>query len=390
MVDGTLPRVEKTASPKEAEVEICSRQLNGMEELGLSSGPSRQTYALPSAVDRPCGQYISVPSGVTGKPLRYFIPDSLGSLLERCRMSRGCTKLGHDDLFMGLLLAREASKYGRNKIVDVAQAARFCQLIVGPARQYKTVHNLIELGRSVSNRSCGLRNRMVFSGSNSASAAQHIYAPYSAVPELMSALAEGINGDLSPFEPAVAMSLIEYFAVHVHPFDDGNGRWARLVATSVGMKIGSSLQVMASATFHNLLKKELADTVWPTCANSGMRRYLEMSLAFECEFLRQMAAAGILTSIQKFNNEILATTKKQHSTRHVLSLIFSDGNIGLDRFRSMLGISNRVFEGAMERISATSETDLIRNDRIDLASILDSVSKLADRAKECVLSRVVS
>ena len=366
-----------------------SNLIEDIEESDPLSDPKAYAASLPSSVDRPTGRYISVPSAVTGKPLNYFVPDALASLLTRSRPEIAPQKLVRNDLFAGLAFARCAATYGRYSSVDDAQAVRFCRLMTESTEQLRSVVDLTDLGKSILAGTEGLRTGMVFSGAHSASAARHVYAPHAAVPDLMDALSEGITSYLDGVEPSVAMSITHYFAVHVHPFEDANGRWARLVASAVGIQMAPSLRVMVNSTFHNLFKGELAEFVWPRCAISGMRNYLELVLTFESECIKKMAGSGILALVKRFNNEVLATKKNHCDARRVLSIIYGRGSIDLSSFRSALGISSRVLDGAMERISSATQASLICRDRIDMAPVLDSVKGLIDQAKENALSRVV-
>lgn len=53
------------------------------------------------------------------------------------------------------------------------------------------------------------------------------------MPELMEAYVEWLNGDAKQLHPVEAAWVAQYIFVHIHPFDDGNGRTSRLIAQFV-------------------------------------------------------------------------------------------------------------------------------------------------------------
>lgn len=232
------------------------------------SGP-----AFPTAIDRPAGRFEGSVSGITGQPLRYFIPDPLPELLRRCGGFKHRRKAGQNDIPTALLLARAAARRGIAGRVDESQARRFCELIIG-ARNCSSVDTMKRLGAEIRSRNDGFREEIAYAGGNVASAAKIIFAPHGCIPELFYSLSEGFDGITVDDDPGLVAAITGFFCVRMHPFLDGNGRWSRLIAATAGMRAGSITPAMSSVVFQNCAKQDLVDAVWEEACNSGLREYL--------------------------------------------------------------------------------------------------------------------
>lgn len=79
------------------------------------------------------------------------------------------------------------------------------------------------------------------------------YAAPDEVPALMSELVEWYNKHHSTEHPLILASLLHYRFVRIHPFDDGNGRVARLLMNYVLLKQGYPMVVIKSLQKKNYL-----------------------------------------------------------------------------------------------------------------------------------------
>ena len=331
------------------------------------------------AIDRPAGRIDCVPSGVTGKPLRYFTPDPLPDLLERTR-TEPATRPRLDPL-LALILIRAAARNTTTGDVDLPQARRFLELLRKAAAR-PTVDDLIELARSIHPRIDGIRQEIIFVGGMVPSSARHIYAPYAAIRDLMEALAEGLNSDESRRgDPLIVSATVGAFCVYLHPFVDGNGRWSRLVSASTAATRDAQWPAMVGVAFQNACKSPLSKRVLPDATTGGLREYLQSALRFETLLMRELSDSGALSRAAQLTEVFAAATPSQRAQYEVLGRLFATGRLPLAEARASLGLSQRAVDGLMQKtVSAVAPTADVHSALLDAGQLIAQIDASVERA----------
>lgn len=353
-----------------------------------ATGPSVEFLStlLPLSIDCPAGRIEGALSAVTGKPLRYFVPDPLPELLDRCKIPPR-RREEFSDPHLAFVLARAASRRGLGGEVDAAHALRFCELIAG-RKAYKNTAQLMELGRQLCTRNTGLREEIIFSGAPTASEAKNIFAPYSMLPALMDSLVQALDLDQGDMDPSAVSAITGFYGVCAHPFLDGNGRWARLVAASAGMSFGAAMPVMINIVFQNACKSELADEVWPSARAYGLRNYLDAAWRFEEELLHQVNRTGLLTTVTRLNAELRQSAHSLRDFHTIAFAIYSNQEIQLTRLRSLFGMSARAFSGFTARISAVHDRSVSpERNTFSIQSLLSDFDQAVANARQATFER---
>lgn len=341
-----------------------------------------QSPTLISELGRAAGEFGCIPSAVSGHPLHYFTPSPLHNLLQRCQLPTVERSSDLSGRYVGLALVREASRYGAATAVDKGQALRFSRLFSRQQTAYKSAGDLVDVARKISGAEIHLRQEIVFAGGRTASQAQHIFAPHPVLPELMENLLQVLNDNLTEIDPAVITAVTGFFAVHAHPFLDANGRWARLIATSAGLKRDPSFPAIANAVFQNACKAELADNVWPNSRANGLRDYLELSFEFEHALSRRLIESGAKDIISRINFEIETTSNNNRDLETILFNLYSFGEVRLEEVKNVLGISSRVLDGLSTRlIMACGSVKITSEGMLNIHRILETVGESTLQAK---------
>lgn len=343
--------------------------------------------SLSTEADRPVGRVEGVASALTGRPLRYFIPDSLPELLTRYGVPDRSRYINHDP-YVAFVLARSASRRGIGGKVDIAQALRFCDIVAG-RKTYETLPQLMELGRQISPGNTGLRQEIIFAGATVASEAEHIFAPYPMLPQLMDSLVQE-NERKWEIDAAALMALVGFYCVHMHPFLDGNGRWSRMVASSIATSVGQPITAMFGAVFLNACKAELAYQIWPSVRAYGARRYLLLALSFDEEIELVLHKQGVFDTAAALNAELRKASNNLRDFQTSAASIYTSGSLPLERLKAMLGMSNRTFTGMLEKISfiGGGSIDLSRG-CMDVTGLLAQVDCAVAIVKESSLSKEI-
>lgn len=259
-------------------------------------------------INMPLGRFDVIPSGVTGRPLHYFTPEPLPILLERSLAECSGEMQERNNPALTLLLARSAATDHAGN-VDVVQAKRIAQVAFGHVL-WTDLESILKLGSDISPAAKKLRQEIVFSGAASASASGHVYPPHEAVPALLESLADGLKFPPIGMDATVFSAVVGFFCVHVHPFIDGNGRWARALSVQAGTLMKGSDSGTISAIFQNKFKHLLANSIWPTARRTGLKEYLQTAKSFEA-VLRN----GIDTRALELSNLSLSALKRHFNSR---------------------------------------------------------------------------
>ena len=326
----------------------------------------------------PPGRIDMIPSAVTGVPLKYFTPDSLSELIERCGYFVQPQEPAVDDPALMLMFLRYVSgAHGDN--TDLAYSKLVGQALFGRV-DCTDVSAIVRLGACISPRASALRQEIAFVGASTASDAKLVFPSHECLPELLASLASSFANPPKTLDPTVFSALVAFFAVHAHPFKDGNGRWSRLLAVRAGAALGAGGSGLAVALFQSAFKHDLARSIWPRAYLSGLGEYLDSSRRFERALIETTDQAAI-----ELCSDALNSLRRQHANvreyENSATLLFSHHPQEIPALiSSSLSLSNKrqrwlkdELQDMAKRISPSAT----------LIDIFELIARTADAAVKC-------
>jgi hypothetical protein len=248
--------------------------------------------------DAPFGRHVTILSSVTGRPLTYFIPHPITELSSRLSPSRQ-RPAASSSVAAWLLTPFMCRRDGQTSgAVEPAMIRAYARLMAGQI-VISTKSDLIELAAGLEPQACQLRQQISYAGGRTPSAAQAIYAPASDLPTLMDSLAEFLKGDLEQKEASEVAALVSEYAIRVHPYVDGNGRWARLLTAYAGTRSGDLWAGVATAVFRKT-GWDVARTTLDRASHYGLVPYFDAARRFSMALYASLDNRGLCANIEQF------------------------------------------------------------------------------------------
>ena len=152
--------------------------------------------------------------------------------------------------------------------------------------------------------------------------------PPEQVPDLMRDLETLIKEWSESYRPAIVAALAHFALVSIHPFEDGNGRTARLVAHMLLDREGDSVQGMLAV--NEAIASRQSDYIQALRETQGPRFTTEVNvepfLMFHTETLFNAAVEleGLAVTFSKLRDRLLAGTEGALNERQVTALLFTE------------------------------------------------------------------
>lgn len=331
---------------------------------------------LGSGHGRSIGKQIVMPSALTGLPLVYFVPDPIIELASWLRSVPECSTRRHESvaepawLFVSYLTrARGASS------ANAQSFAKLYERILLGNHQLQTTNSLILLAGEITSKA-KLRQQMAFAGGATPSTAAVLYPPHSQVPALLDSLSEFLAGNLNAYDPLEVAALVGYSAVIAHPFDDGNGRWSRVLSVYAGMRAGSAWNGITAALFQTACLPQVV-RLWEFARTNGLAAYFEASRNFDGRILNACVEAGIMRPATKIGEALLDKIQNRKTARQIAFELFSTGQLTEVGLRQRLCCSQRKAAGIRDALLEDSSLGF-------LPTPAGVVSMLPDQAVEIV------
>jgi len=349
-------------------------------------GPAAaDTPAFGPRIDLPMGRFDTIASALTGAPLTYFTPDSAVDLIARCAPAplprARADGFAVADRSQALVLARAAGRAASSGLPDREQARRLCRQWLRP-QAWRREDELTALAATIAPQARAPRTAIAFAGAPTASLATHIFAPASAVPEGLRGLAEALHAPA--IDATASVALIAFHAIHLHPFADGNGRWARLLALSAGMRADPRAAWFA-AVLLGVENRALCDRVWPQARRGGAAAYLRGAY----EFQRRLGAAldddPVLGAASSGVNAVLRGVARGSRALYedLLVDLYAAGELPLALVRTRCGLSARLAQDLPERLRASAAgLARVEADRLDIRPLIERAERAVEAACE--------
>lgn len=244
----------------------------------------------------PFGKRIVVRSDLTGAVLDHFVPFPVEDVVAKIQLSQEDFQFpsGIEEALpvIGLLVSKgEASGEFDPSYLYL------CSRIAAGSLSFHSKSDLLALGCKIDQSNKGLRQQIAYGGGRTPSLAEVIYPPASELPSLIESMGLFLGTELSDWNPGDLATMICEYSVRVHPFGDGNGRWARLLALDAGRRAGSLWAGAAAA----LLNKQ--QTIYEVGRENFVNTTsMEPVLIFSREFRKELhshiekTGAGIMAA----------------------------------------------------------------------------------------------
>lgn len=358
---------------------------NDVAMAGGGAQPAADAPAFGARIDLPLGRFDTIASALTGAPLTYFTPDSAAELIARCapapRPRPPATGFAVADRSQALVLARAAARAASSGLPDGEQARRLCRQWQRP-QAWRRADELVALAATIAPTVRGPRSAIAFAGAPTASLATHIFAPASAVPEGLRSLAEALAGPA--VDATASVALTAFHAIHLHPFADGNGRWARLLALSAGMRADPRAAWFA-AVLLGVENRALCDRVWPQTRRGGAAAYLRGAYEFQRRLGVALDGDSALGAASSGVNAVLrgAARGSRALYEDLLVDLYAAGELPLAQVRARCGLSARLAHDLPERLRAgAAGLARVDADRLDIRPLIERAERAVEVACE--------
>lgn len=336
------------------------------------------------------GRVDSVPSRVTGRTLTYFSPDPFPDLLNRYA-AWTCDIPAREPVVSSsfgsapeaLMLARGALSF-RSERSRREEARALVEVLAAHPPPRMDRAELLSLGLFGAQAPRQLRCEVAFSGARVASDG-HVFAYEGDVEPLFDSLCEGLVAPPAQVSTTVLAACAAFHALHVHPFVDGNGRWARLLAARIGSTRGDVASGVVHACLLQMGKSVLAERHWPHARSHGLADYLARCLAFEARVLVELDSRGLTETMSAIHAGICATVVSPRLRAPPLSSLIADGRIHRIDLKRVACLSTRALDGALLRMAERSGCEIDRTTGdLDAAPLMAQVDDvLAATLRAC-------
>lgn len=328
-------------------------------------------------LDKPAASEIAVPSSITGNILRFHTPIRLSELLARaaCQEPASSPTFGR---WLQLALLVLASRRGASRESDLAQLSRLRD-IQESRRSLSSTADLLALAFEIDARNKGLREATAYAGGPTSSQAHLIYTPHSAIGPLFEDLAKCSAMPDPGVDGGAATSITMFFCTHLHPFIDGNGRWSRIVALSMGAK-SSFPAALGALIYQQSILHGSANDVWEDVRRFGLRTYLDRSSRYVKHLCQDLLGAEMEAVAEALGQAIVARSRNPSHAKSVFARLLL-GPVSVASLKKDLGLSERSALGLLNDLTSRNGS-LVRVDAhsVSARQFIDELAKLSENS----------
>ncbi len=294
------------------------------------------------------GVKLTVPSALTGMPLSYFCPHPLRELANTWLSDRDIASSVEiaSDKVGGLLLVRcllSAGLLPRSEHNPVSDFALFLR-----PRILKSKADMMLLWGEITGRPPKFREAISFSGGASPSTAAHIFSPHQEIERLFDDMCEFLDEDLRGYPVLKVVALLHYYALEVHPFPNGNGRWSRQLAIATSARMGDIWSAAILLTLYANHEGQVV-SAWRRAQDHGLGGYLDGCEAYR-ERLRLHLENSIFVRSARALHAALVELCGMRDADAIFCLQIHGGSLDQARISSLLGCSRKKSQGIFELV----------------------------------------
>lgn len=282
----------------------------------------------PAGLRSPPGRVDRVSSGLTGGLIQYFTPLPLHLLLKASaslsdtNADKYRVPVAVGQIFAGCLSSRSG------EIAPNLAALHF--EAISETLNTDSISSLVSIAKRIDSRVNGLRSEIVFADSPIPSCARITFTrPEDVFGLLESSIKEGREIDKP--SPYVTACVVGFFLAYLHPFNDANGRWSRVLVSSGFGGGPASFDAVICAFFLYVYKKELTRSVWPSCMRNGLASYINIAIQFRNWICN--AAGDVFDSVEKLSVISKESIPDEKARKVIEKKIFCYGRISAIDFK---------------------------------------------------------
>lgn len=306
----------------------------------------------------PISDWVTMPSALTGASLTYLIPRRI-SEVARCLATR--SKPSPDPYTAWALLpvlAHESGEFG--SVHSGGQLGKMCIEAMTGRLVLKDVTDLVAYGPKLSEKNKGIRRELSFGGGPTASTSQMLYPPANLLPDLLADLSNFLSSDLSTLDPLEVSVLTGDYAVAMHPFTDGNGRWSRLLSIASGHLSGGTWESMVAAALRKRGWGSVKHLLL-SARHQGLDKYLSLAHSFENSLYSQFNEKRLFAISKDIVSLLAPNGSPEGWALYLLERLLWFGSLDASWIRQKLNCSSRKAEGLISGLEAASSGRLERS-----------------------------
>lgn len=318
---------------------------------------------------RPTGTRLTVPSSLTGALLTYFCPHPLRTLVADTLLRDDAGVIEPPfDVGLGMLLVRYLLRRGMLPAQGSLHGG--FEPFLRP-RMSRSGDDFMALASAVFGRPQRFREAISFAGGTSPSTATAIYPPHQEIARLFAELPAFFDEDWRGYAAIDVVSIVFYYALTMHPFANGNGRWARQVAIAAAAKAGNVW--CATVPLMLLANREtvLIDS-WRTAQDQGLSAYLQMARTAYCGLMSCADASPASSSLLSIHT-LLESRLGQRDAVKVYTALLMGNVVDVDRVAALLGCSRKKAQGVLGALrDSLGDARMFGSEEIALRSVVDA------------------
>ena len=279
-------------------------------------------------------------------PLVYFYPHTIQELIRGLAQDQTPAVGSSIDFPSGILLARYLMKKGFFEKKPIASFSGF-ECFLSP-RYLRNERDFLALAAEVSGRARKIRETISFTGGSSPSTAVHIYTPHQELPRLLARLSDFFNDDWSEISPIHAVAAVFYYSLSMHPFSDGNGRWARHLAIAAAHKVRDAWLSVTMLVFFAQHERHIV-SMWKQAEISGLDRYMQECVLNHKKLSARIPQFSSHARATKVFEAILAQCERRQAEKIFCSLA-ANGSLNAKNISTLLQCSQKKSTGILAKL----------------------------------------
>lgn len=318
----------------------------------------------------PLGWHTRVPSALTGLAMDYFTPSLFSKLLPSIRLAdAGSAPPGINRCFLAWAI-QGAILLDRYPLQSAKRARSAESFLDGMAAATETnVSQSLRLAKKASGADSSTYRQEIVYGGKAARLGVPLYALEEVIPAAMTDFEAALGEVPVDVDPTDFLAIAVFVLLSLHPFHDGNGRFARAFAMLAACAIGRSEEgaLIAAITYF--------DREWfiGHCMQSreyGVDHYLA-GMRDAVDKAKQQAVSEWI----ELADLLARISSERRGQERAAALSFGrfllNGTVSQDEIRSRLNISSKVSAGILETLA---ENTLVTKRNSLEVSVVDAMS----------------
>jgi hypothetical protein len=217
----------------------------------------------------------------------------------------------------------------------------------------RTQADFIALASALFGRPQRFREAISFSGGPSPSSASHIYPPHQEVARLFEELPLFFSDDWQRYAAIDVVALVFYYALSIHPFANGNGRWARQLAIAAAAKANHVWMAAVLLTLFANSESQFIG-IWRRAQDQGLSGYLKLCRAAYQGLVKHAEDAPEVSSLTELYAGLDARCGQQDAGK-LFGELLVDGMLDAERIAILIRCSKKKALGVLDFLGSRND-----------------------------------